>query len=349
MAHELDQLEREAEAQRALLTREIDAIRIQTAETIQELHERIVPKRIALRMLEKLRSLIERSARDNPVQVAGVAVLIAYPLWRLARALPLPMVIAGAGVFLASKARFSTAQANELIVEARGRAQDAASRLLETTEQLRDGAARDLQDVQARAAAGASGASEVIKDAGRSAAVNIRDSLERAADSASAAVSRAVEAMTPSEAVVQTTKDNAEAIADAAEEIAKRAIHSSAAYSRDAVRAAVENPLLIAGLGLAAGGLLAAFLPRTRADSKMLGGLASTVRASAKRAVNEGHQVVSNAVGDVYDRAGEEAQARGLTVDAVRGLADDIHERASDAAAAKRAIKRNVRMPEESP
>jgi hypothetical protein len=349
MAHQFNQLERQAEAQRALLASEVDDIRVRFAETADDLRERLSPDRIVRRTIGKWRSLIEQGARDNPIQAAGVLALLAYPLWRVARALPLPMVIAGAGVFLAGKARFSTTRANELLAETRSRAHDAASRLAETAEQVRNGAVSDLQQVRARATVGASNASDMIQDAARSAAFDIAEHLGHAADSASAVFSNAVEALTPSDTTIQATKDGAQAAADAAKDVASRAVHSGAAYSRSAVNAVAQNPLLIGGVGLAAGGLFAALLPRTRADSQMLGGLARTLQKSAKPALKRSHQAVTKSAGDLYDRAAAEAEAHGLTVNAMQDAASDINERLGNvAAAAKRAINRRVDHARES-
>lgn len=339
MPYQLNQLESEAEAQRALFAEAIDDMRVRIVATADDLRS---PTRIVRRTAKKWRNSMEQSARDNPIRALSIAALLVYPLARIARALPLPMVFAGAGVFLAGKARFSTTKVGDLLADARVRAHEAASRVVETTEQVRDGAARDLQLVQARVTASVSAASDVIQHAARSEATNIEDKVERAADSGSAAFSTALRTVTPSDTTIQTAKDSAQAAVGAAQDLTRRTVNFGAAYSRHAVNAAAQNPLLIAGIGLAAGGLFAALLPRTKVDNQVLGGLARTLQAGAKRVAKEGHQAASKAVGDLYDRVADEAESRDLTVKAVQRVAEDVNERVSDLApATKRVIKRN--------
>ena len=146
MTHQLDQLEREAEAQRALFATGIDDIRLRIAESADNLRDQLSPGKVVRRTAKRWRDLIEQNARENPLQVVGVAALVGYPLWRMARALPLPMVIAGAGVLLARKAPFSTAQVSELLTETGARAQSAVDQFVDFSEatarrRLRRGAA----------------------------------------------------------------------------------------------------------------------------------------------------------------------------------------------------------------
>ncbi len=333
MTHQLDQLEREAEAQRALFATGIDDIRLRIAESADNLRDQLSPGKVVRRTAKRWRDLIEQNARENPLQVVGVAALVGYPLWHMARALPLPMVIAGAGVLLARKAPFSTAQVSELLTETGARAQSAVDQFVDSAKQLRDDALDEVQQVGMRAAADASNASVVLNESAHSAARGVKEHLGRAADNASAALSVAAEAMTPSEATIQNAKDSALAAASAAKDITSRAVSSGAAYSRDAANTVAQNPLLVAGLGLAAGGLLAAFVPRTTVDSQLLGGLARTLETGAKRAVKNGHEAATKAVEDFSDRVADEAEAHGLTPKAIRNTADDFNERIGEAAA----------------
>ena len=51
---------------------------------------------------EQLLDDITGAARRNPMQAVAVGASVAYPLLRLARAIPVPILMVGAGVFLAS-------------------------------------------------------------------------------------------------------------------------------------------------------------------------------------------------------------------------------------------------------
>lgn len=337
---ELDQLESKAEAQRALFAEAVDGMRVRIADTADDLRERISPEHIVHRTGEKWRNFIETSARDNPIEAAGFAVLLAYPLWRMTRAIPLPMAIAGAAVLLARQARLNPTLVSELLADTRVQADIAVGRLAHATEQVRDEAAHEVREVGSQAKA----ASYVIQGAARSAAANVSEHLGYATDSASTAFSNALEAVTPSEATIQSLKDGAHAAADKAKDITSHVASSSAAYSRGAVNAIAENPMLVAGLGLAAGGLLAAVLPRSKADSQ-LGGLASTVQKSAERALKEGRQAATKTITDLYDHTVNEVEAVGLTAGAVTSAAEDIKQQAGDHTV-EAVTKRNKTIPE---
>ncbi len=339
---QLDQLESEAATRRLLFADAVDGVRARIGKTADDLREKLSPGRVVRRASENWRGLIEQRARDNPLQAASAVALFAYPIWRVVRALPLPVLIAGAGVFLSGKARFSTTQANEFLADTRSKVREVGGRLADAAAQAHDSATENLESVGARVTEGAIGTTSAIHDAARSAATNVKDHLARATDSASTALANAVQSMTPSDATIQSIKDNAQATADAAGDITKRAARSGAVYSRDALSAVAQNPLLVAGLGLAAGGFLAALLPRTKADSQMLGGLARTLQDGAEQALKEGRQTATRAMSDLHHRVAETAEARGLTAEAIQGAVNDLNEQASDVAAAtKRAIKSN--------
>jgi hypothetical protein len=340
---QLDQLESEAAAQRALFADAADGVRSRIAETADDLRERISPSRIVRRTGQNWRGWIEDRARDNPIQVASAAAMLAYPAWRIARALPMPILIAGAGVLLSSKAPLSMKQAGDLIADARGKTRELGNRLADATEVARETGAENLAIIGASARESVTLANDAIQNAANSTVGNIKGHLSRATETAATAVSSAVESITPSGAAIQSFADGARAAANTAGDIASDAARSSTAYTRGAANAVAHNPLLIAGLGLAAGGLLAALLPRTKADDRMLGGLAGDIQDSTEDALSEGHQRVTKAITTLQHRAADEAEARGITADAIQDAVEDLNERASDVAtAAKRTSKRNA-------
>lgn len=340
---QLDQLESEAAAQRARFADAVDGVRARIGEKADDLRERLSPRRAVRRTGENWRNLIEQRVRDNPIQVASAAALLAYPVWRMARALPLPVLVAGAGVLLSSKARLSTTQATDLLAEARGKAREVGGRLGDATIQARDGAVEGLGTMGVRASETINSASAAIQDTAQSVTANAKAHLAQATDSASAALSNAVDAITPSDETIQSVTDGARAAVDTAGDIARHAARTGTGYSRDAANLVSQNPLLVAGVGIAAGGFLAALLPRTNADSQMLGGLARAIRDSAEDALSVGHQKATRAISDLQHRAAAEAEARGLTAGTIQDAVDDLNEQASDVAiAAKRAFERNA-------
>src|ERR1700712_5753010 len=103
----LEQLEREAEQNRALLTDTVEELRDRVQDEASELRERISPAHIKAEVGEYVRSTgqawrdsLEQRARDNPLQTAAIGVGLAYPLWKIARSIPAPLLLVGAGIAL---------------------------------------------------------------------------------------------------------------------------------------------------------------------------------------------------------------------------------------------------------
>jgi Protein of unknown function (DUF3618). len=112
MAHtdnrSLQEIKRETEQTRAGLTNTVEELRTSVAETAHDIRERISPAAIKAEVSQYIRSRGEQllddvttAARKNPMQAVAVGASVAYPLLRIARAIPLPLLMLGAGVFLA--------------------------------------------------------------------------------------------------------------------------------------------------------------------------------------------------------------------------------------------------------
>src|SRR4051794_34920863 len=112
MAHtqnrSLQDIKRETEQTRAGLTSTVEELRTSVAETAHDIRERISPAAIKAEVSQYIRSRGEQllddvtaAARKNPMQAVAVGASVALPLLRMARAIPLPLLMLGAGVFLA--------------------------------------------------------------------------------------------------------------------------------------------------------------------------------------------------------------------------------------------------------
>jgi hypothetical protein len=88
-----------------------------------------------------------------------------------------------------------------------------------------------------------------------------------------------------------------------------------------------QHPLLIAGVGLAIGGLLASVLPRTDFEDDLVGKTSSSVKHRAQAAASQGLEAARNTVGEVYDEATRQAEAEGLDIDGLRSTARDLGQR----------------------
>jgi hypothetical protein len=88
-----------------------------------------------------------------------------------------------------------------------------------------------------------------------------------------------------------------------------------------------QNPLLVAGVGLLVGGLIASALPRSSMEDGLIGGASNSVKKRAQAAASQGIDAAKDAAGDVYDKAVRQAEAEGLTPDALGNAAQEIGQR----------------------
>src|ERR1700682_2585800 len=103
----LQQIKRETEQTRAGLTDTVEQLRTSVAETASDIRHRISPDAIKAEVSNYIKSRGEQlmndvtdAARRNPMQAVAVGASVAYPLLRMARAIPLPVLMVGAGLFL---------------------------------------------------------------------------------------------------------------------------------------------------------------------------------------------------------------------------------------------------------
>ena len=114
----LQQIKRETEQTRAGLTSTVEQLKTSVADTASDIRQRISPDAIKAEVSDYIKSRGEQllndvtaAARRNPMQAVAVGASFAYPLLRLARAIPLPVLMVGAGLFFSgSQTRQSVPQ-----------------------------------------------------------------------------------------------------------------------------------------------------------------------------------------------------------------------------------------------
>src|ERR1700731_5387068 len=101
----LHQIQRETEQTRAGLTDTVEQLRTSVLETASDIRQRISPDAIKAEVSDYIKSRGERllnnataAARRNPMQAVAIGASVAYPLLRLARGVPLPVLMVGAGL-----------------------------------------------------------------------------------------------------------------------------------------------------------------------------------------------------------------------------------------------------------
>src|SRR5882757_5274199 len=112
----LQQIKHETEQTRAGLTDTVEQLKTSVAETASDIRHRISPEVIKAEVSgyiksrgEQLLNDVTSAARRNPMQAVAVGASVAYPLLRLARAIPLPVLMVGAGLFFAGSKTGQTA------------------------------------------------------------------------------------------------------------------------------------------------------------------------------------------------------------------------------------------------
>src|SRR5260370_5084002 len=113
----LQQIKRETEQTRAGLADTVEQLKTSVAETACDVRHRISPEAIKAEVSGYIKSRGERllndvtaAARRNPMQAVAGGASVAYPLLRLARTIPLPVLMVGAGLFFGGSKTRQTAK-----------------------------------------------------------------------------------------------------------------------------------------------------------------------------------------------------------------------------------------------
>jgi hypothetical protein len=362
----LQQIKRETEQTRAGLTDTVEQLRASVADTASDIRQRISPEAIKAEVSgyiksrgEQLLDDITAAARRNPMQAAAIGVSIGYPLLRMARAVPLPVLMIGAGLFFAGSRTGQAASqkamdmASDLSDEVQRRAHDVRDQVGEQAaaakayasdnlDRLRDKvssstervgqAADQVNEAAAQAGATLASSADSLKDKaaslGASAADQASDLKDRTVRAASSAASSLQDIASDATASARRMASSA---ADAGLNAAKTARDTASDLTGRAGKTFLEtieqNPLVVAGVGLLVGGLIASALPRSDIEDGLIGGASKSVKKRAQAAASQGLDTAKDAAGDVYDKVVRQAEAEGLTPDALGDAAQDIGQR----------------------
>ena len=290
------------------------------------------------------------------MQAVAVGASVAYPLLRLARTIPFPVLMVGAGLFLAgsktgqSATRKAGELASDISDEVGRRSREFGNQVRESASAAQTYASDQLDRMSAAASGGTDQVSRVVDAGGSTLASNsqklqeqklqekaafgasvanratdLRDEGVRTASSAAATVQNfASGATSVGQRVIGTVtdagRDSAMAVRDKASDVTERA-------QKTFFGTIEQNPLLVAGVGLLVGGLIASALPRTDIEDDLVGDASTAAKRRAQDAASQGFETAKNTVGDVVDEATRQAQEEGLTPDGIGTAAQDIGQR----------------------
>ena len=387
----LQQIKRETEQTRAGLTDTVEQLKTSVADTASEIRQRISPESIKAEVSgyiksrgEQLVNDVTAAARKNPMQAVAVGASLAYPLFRLARSIPAPVLMLGAGLFLAgSKTGQGATQ------KASNMASDLSEDLLQRAQEVRDQvgdsatAATNYASAQfdrasaavsavtgkvgltADRAGGAVAADSTSQDraatpggtvTGRvtgitnesagmaaSAATAVRDAAASLGDSVAGKASDVKEQVVR---MASSTGDTVKDFASGAVSAGRNTANTTVDAGRDAAKAAREtasdltdragktifqtieqNPLVVAGVGLLIGGLIASALPRSDIEDDLVGSASNVVKRKADDAASQGINAARETAGQVYNEATRLAEAEGLSPKGIAEAAQNIGQR----------------------
>jgi ElaB/YqjD/DUF883 family membrane-anchored ribosome-binding protein len=350
----------------------VEELRARVTDTASELRERISPaaikedvKEYVRHTRENLMESVERRARENPLQTVAIAAAVAYPVVSIVRAIPVPILLIGAGIALSSRSKNTSHGAyasggawtggsmgsSSMGSSSHGGMMDQARQTLGNSTETLKNTASEWTDKASQAAASAQDsmrhagnqmrtAGQQVSDAASRAASSAAESVQSAASTVRDTMSSATDSLRQMGSTAASTVSSAPgAVADVAS-AGYQSAADAAAYARDQVGYAsrrardtasdvVERyPLLVAGIGLAIGGILAAALPVTRAESRYLGSAADELKERARDMASQGFEQAKASAQQLYEETARKAQEQGLSADALRQAGEDIRDKA---------------------
>ena len=328
MSRSVEQLRLESERSRAELATTVDHLRDRISDTAEDIRHKVSPQHIKSEVSDYFTQkaqgwvgALKQQALDNPMQAIAAGTAVAVPVLRLVRGFPLPLLMIGAGLALTSKTVRDRAAA------AAAPAFDKGQALLDSvTEQaatLRSGSEDIVSSAQGQATRMAADAQDRVSEI----AGDLRDKASQAANTVTDRFWSGVEAAKDTvERARATAKDTASAVKDAAANAPPKA-----------GQAIGDNAALVAGLGLAIGGIIAAALPKTKAEARVVGQASDSLRMAAGDVVQSGFdaasEVTRSAAGAATDALAE-ADLGGHASRLTKNMADTLKEAADDAVAA---------------
>jgi hypothetical protein len=359
----LSEIRRETEQTRTALITTVEELRGTVTDTATDIKNRLRPDAIKAEVSgyikgrgEQLFQDLTDMARRNPMQAVAIGASVAYPVMRLARAIPLPVLMIGVGLFLTGSktgrdlSRKASDLAEDLTDEARRQAQNLGDQVSQVASDAK-GSATDVMDRTGEALTGftdqvrrtASEATDAVRarmEAGSEAVENAASQTANAAASQTeATIDKMSQAASSSARVVHETvssasefvRDTGARAAQSGQEFLDATRSRATGLGEQAVGTVREtvqqNPLLVAGVGLLIGGLIASVLPKSDVEENLAGDASSAMKRKAREAATAGFDAAKGATGEILANVAQQAAAEGLTPDGLARGAQDVNQR----------------------
>lgn len=303
------ELRRESERTRAELTQTVDALRMKITDTAADIRHKTTPEYIKAEVSDyvatKRRHFLDnlkQQAMDNPMQALAAGTAVAVPAFRIIRSVPLPLLMIGAGLALASpRVRSAVNEKVSDTLEASGAREalnEAAMRAREGWQSARERAESAMEEARSAMTGKAAEA--------RDAATQLGD---RASEFGSAARDRLGSAKEALSSGMHTASDTARDTLETTRAKVARTFNATRASAESAVG---NHAMLVGGLGLAIGALIAASVPSTRAERTTFGGASDALRRKAGDAASEKFEEAKTAAMSAVDSAADKISEAGL-------------------------------------
>lgn len=284
----------------AQLEREVEYERHQLTRTLDQIRRRVSPG-----------ELMEQAwgyARD-----AGGSEFVRN-FGRSVRDNPLPVVLVGAGIGWLMMSGSSGSSST--------RSSDGSDGGVSRMRERASGIGGEVSDRTGQAADAASGVMTSAKEG-----------LHRATDRATAAFDSASET---GSAVASRARETMQHTGDAA----RSSMHHATEYAQDArdgmqrsfARLAEEQPLALGAIGIAVGAAIAAMLPPTRIEDRLMGQTSDALKDRVKGSVERQYEHARDVVEETAKEVSKEFEGRGITPQAATDAAVGATRKAGEAA-----------------
>jgi ElaB/YqjD/DUF883 family membrane-anchored ribosome-binding protein len=303
----VQELRRESERSRAVLTSTVVNLRDTVSDTADDLKERLSPTNIKEEVKDYVRQgsaqffhSIERKARENPLQAVAIGAGLAYPLWGLFKSIPVPIMLVGAGLWLSWQKTASGGGDGYVHGMAR-----------KMTEAGAKGASR-VSDEVTGAATSVSAAAESLTDKVRATAHDVRDSVSEMGQSVVASV--------------KESAVSADSVSATASDLKNKFFEFSDQTQNSFVDLVDRNPLLVGGIGLAIGAFIAASLPPSDAENRMFGERSDDLKNRAMEVASQGVERAKGGAAGMVDDVAAAAARQNLNADGLARAVEGVTE-----------------------
>jgi hypothetical protein len=324
MTRSVEELRRESEQSRAELAATVDRLREQIADTAEDIRHKVSPENIKTEVTGFIRhkthgwlDTLKQQAMDNPMQAIAAGAAVAVPALRLARGVPLPLLMVGAGFALNSKTVRDRAAA--VVAPTLDKASEFIDEAGERAQSLGDGMRKAMSHAEHQATDMAGETREYageLADAANGIAGDLKDRATQAA-----------------ETVASNVRSGMDAASEMGKERMERIRSTATSAPANAGKVIQDNAALIGGLGVAIGAILAASLPSTTAEARVVGKASGRIKRSASAAAQSGFEAARDTVLSAADAAAKSVSAADLGGHASRiteGVTERIIEVADD-------------------